>query len=297
MTTPRIGILGFPLSPDSQSEEANKETIDLFVHINELCKKDGDQGASDTIQCLYDYYRKSPEDRLIARQKIDDANIGYNMDTHMHIFYLMKERPVEKEIDPDLGEIDIHSICYNDIIGYLCYYDDGKPFNPVIVIGDRFVTRAYQSIGFYRSVIKNLMASQEERLPLFKTDILTHTMDDLNLFVSLNFVFTLPPADDTDTPCLLSHTEVDTMGKALSDEVNEGKVDDTTILIERYSPLVDKEYHLFQMIYILPYCHSCRKRDCTLKQCHRCQSVVYCSPECQKKAWPEHKLVCSIDRV
>ncbi|KAI0350224.1 hypothetical protein OH77DRAFT_1413503 [Trametes cingulata] len=40
-------------------------------------------------------------------------------------------------------------------------------------------------------------------------------------------------------------------------------------------------------------CHHCRnvKSEQALKRCAACRVVMYCSKECQKKAWPEHKYV------
>ena len=39
-------------------------------------------------------------------------------------------------------------------------------------------------------------------------------------------------------------------------------------------------------------CASCGWRAPRLFSCARCQSVKYCSVECQKKAWPSHKSKC-----
>lgn len=41
-------------------------------------------------------------------------------------------------------------------------------------------------------------------------------------------------------------------------------------------------------------CLACRKgKGVNLKKCGYCKSVGYCSKECQKAHWPEHKKVCS----
>lgn len=44
-------------------------------------------------------------------------------------------------------------------------------------------------------------------------------------------------------------------------------------------------------------CSYCRKpstniKDEGFKKCSRCKSVYYCDQECQKLAWPKHKLSC-----
>lgn len=39
------------------------------------------------------------------------------------------------------------------------------------------------------------------------------------------------------------------------------------------------------------YCRSCDGPG--IKKCGQCQLVRYCSVECQRKDWPNHKLICS----
>ena len=39
-------------------------------------------------------------------------------------------------------------------------------------------------------------------------------------------------------------------------------------------------------------CQNCGVTDKKLSQCSRCHFERYCSTECQKTAWPEHKKVC-----
>lgn len=41
-------------------------------------------------------------------------------------------------------------------------------------------------------------------------------------------------------------------------------------------------------------CSLCRETTKKLKVCARCQVVFYCSPECQKKDWKNHKSECSL---
>lgn len=40
-------------------------------------------------------------------------------------------------------------------------------------------------------------------------------------------------------------------------------------------------------------CASCKKISPTLKRCARCRSIVYCSVDCQRSHWLQHKIVCS----
>ena len=40
-------------------------------------------------------------------------------------------------------------------------------------------------------------------------------------------------------------------------------------------------------------CASCEISSPNLKRCSRCQSVVYCGPECQRSHWSKHKIVCT----
>uniref|UniRef100_A0A8C1XIQ6 [histone H3]-lysine(4) N-trimethyltransferase n=1 Tax=Cyprinus carpio TaxID=7962 RepID=A0A8C1XIQ6_CYPCA len=39
-------------------------------------------------------------------------------------------------------------------------------------------------------------------------------------------------------------------------------------------------------------CHSCLKRDESLSRCSQCKTARYCSVQCQKQAWPDHKREC-----
>lgn len=39
-------------------------------------------------------------------------------------------------------------------------------------------------------------------------------------------------------------------------------------------------------------CATCDESPSKLKQCSQCHKVAYCTAECQKKDWPEHKQVC-----
>ena len=42
----------------------------------------------------------------------------------------------------------------------------------------------------------------------------------------------------------------------------------------------------------VPNCETCGMCYENLKKCGRCYSVRYCSEECQKEDWPQHKRVC-----
>ncbi|XP_055029268.2 histone-lysine N-methyltransferase SMYD3 [Misgurnus anguillicaudatus] len=39
-------------------------------------------------------------------------------------------------------------------------------------------------------------------------------------------------------------------------------------------------------------CHNCLKRGESLLRCSQCKTARYCSAQCQKQAWPEHKREC-----
>uniref|UniRef100_A0A673IXH8 [histone H3]-lysine(4) N-trimethyltransferase n=1 Tax=Sinocyclocheilus rhinocerous TaxID=307959 RepID=A0A673IXH8_9TELE len=39
-------------------------------------------------------------------------------------------------------------------------------------------------------------------------------------------------------------------------------------------------------------CHSCLKRGESLSRCSQCKTARYCSVQCQKQAWPDHKREC-----
>lgn len=42
----------------------------------------------------------------------------------------------------------------------------------------------------------------------------------------------------------------------------------------------------------IPQCTSCGSCSLDLQLCSHCQNVRYCSRECQKADWPQHKLIC-----
>ena len=39
-------------------------------------------------------------------------------------------------------------------------------------------------------------------------------------------------------------------------------------------------------------CSGCWKFGSQLRRCSKCQSVRYCSVQCQKSHWPKHKVLC-----
>jgi len=42
----------------------------------------------------------------------------------------------------------------------------------------------------------------------------------------------------------------------------------------------------------LDQCSHCRKISDKMSRCGRCKKVCYCGVDCQRSAWPSHKLVC-----
>ncbi len=42
----------------------------------------------------------------------------------------------------------------------------------------------------------------------------------------------------------------------------------------------------------LEICAHCKEEKKKMKKCARCQVVYYCSRECQKKDWKNHKKCC-----
>jgi hypothetical protein len=44
-------------------------------------------------------------------------------------------------------------------------------------------------------------------------------------------------------------------------------------------------------------CSVCSKPTASLKVCSRCRGKQYCSRECQRRDWPDHKKACNVARV
>ncbi|KAI9065998.1 ankyrin [Trametes sanguinea] len=40
-------------------------------------------------------------------------------------------------------------------------------------------------------------------------------------------------------------------------------------------------------------CATCGETNVALKKCAKCQAIFYCSRECQKSHWPQHRLMCA----
>ncbi len=292
-TQPRLGVLQIVISPDTQTEKAREEVKALLAHFVGLTEKEG-LPISDTIRCLFDYYEKTPEERISAREIVSKANIGYGIDTHMHVFHKLEE-PKRKKKNQSKPSID-SLIKFNNIVGYICFCDDFSLHNPVIYVGDRFIIKEHNSNGFFRTMVRNLMDSQNARVPLFKTDIRTHNAEDLILFISLGFEFVRPYGTEDITAKgaqQLSNAFIeDVKGKEKEEDYNISSLTDT------YRALFDDKFKIFHMARITPACHACKKSDnITFQQCSRCRSVFYCSPECAKSAWSTHKIVCNGNRI
>jgi len=41
------------------------------------------------------------------------------------------------------------------------------------------------------------------------------------------------------------------------------------------------------------YCANCQEKLINLAKCTRCKFLHYCSKNCQKEDWKDHKLVCN----
>lgn len=284
-----VGIIAISLSPDTQSEEAQNEVKRLLRHLDELQRKEeGTDEPSTTLCVLFDYYSKTPEMRALAQMKIREAKLGYGVDTHAHIIYRITASDLQNK-EMTLGQTD-----YENIIGYQFYYDDGNAYNPIIVIGERYVIKEFRKNGFFRGVLSNLMASLEKRVPFFKTEILTYEEahnGDMKLFVSLGFVFVRPHLSED-----ITVKEARNLSCQLIRRLEEEKDVSVKELVDAFPQLIDKKYVQFLMVHIPDACQVCKKKkkedDAPLDICSRCLSVFYCSSTCQSKAWPIHKLVC-----
>lgn len=282
----KVSIIEITLTPESQSEEAQQEVRILLDHFAALQTKETGR-VSETITILRDYYALSPELRLTARNKVEGANLGYGIDTHMHVIHKVSYTDIKE------GK-NLATTRYENIVGYVAYYDDGNAHNPVIFIGDRYVTTEYNDKGFFRGVLRNTMASLQSRMPLYKTDILINSMDDIRLFVSLNFFFLRPHNTQE-----VSITEARELSDSMIERVRNTESESlcVTTLVDEYPKLFDETYKLFLMARITPYCHTCAKSDVPLSRCTGCHSVVYCSTDCQRKARRTHKKVCTLTRL
>ncbi len=39
-------------------------------------------------------------------------------------------------------------------------------------------------------------------------------------------------------------------------------------------------------------CNTCNETECKIRACSRCHIIKYCSKNCQRLDWPNHKLIC-----
>jgi hypothetical protein len=54
-----------------------------------------------------------------------------------------------------------------------------------------------------------------------------------------------------------------------------------------------KQFKVIQYIVAKNSCAGCKKTFQNLKLCSRCNSILYCSKDCQRSHWPHHKLACN----
>src|SRR5436190_8189952 len=74
--------------------------------------------------------------------------------------------------------------------------------------------------------------------------------------------------------------------------------DTTHHCLLHFSILLTKSLHQDNTGWILimteaAQCAGCTKTALNLKRCAKCQTTLYCSRECQKADWKQHKRVCS----
>lgn len=283
----RLGVLAVKLDQPDMTKEARDELLSLLDHLNKIHREAEDRDSEGT-QFLRRYYASSDEERHQMSQKLKSLDDGIHIDNNVHLSYIISDTACDNPMKPTMA--------YKDIVGYLFYHDDNREHNPIISIGEMFITKVFRqrgAVSFYRTAVNNLMDSLADRVPLFKVDALTHNIDDLALFVSLNYSFT----QSSETVVPLLREEIDKLGASLIQHLKDGGTDIDAIC-DQYNELLD-EHQLFPMYHITQCCHSCQKKrpDVELDLCNRCHTVLYCSRECQKKAWPLHKPVCNSQRL
>lgn len=294
-----IGVIQVKLEPDTQDEKTRDELLHLFIYIvTQLCGKDEREDTPDSagyfIAMLHRYYKATPEQREGIRETLLKNGLQHGVDNRMIVIYKNATRTKVPVPDSDGFKIQGGMPTFNDIIGFVGYYQGG-PLNPLVHIGYVFVAEAYRNQGICRHVLRTFLESVSKDIgldlpSLFTSDVIA--MDKpLRLFLSCGFEFSRIPVRDS----LLSVKSGRALGLELRSDI---KVNGTgACLNPKYHVLVDPVETTFRMVYMPWQCHQCFKKPESLHDCAKCHSVRYCSTECQKKAWVLHKSYCNDTRL
>lgn len=320
---------------EQQRSEVNDLFMCLLA-LCSVEERAGAHGTVSHLTMLHGYYNATREQRDNIDAEIERQGIDHGVENMLRVAYrntkqkgpmpiVDEEAPLAEQQQQD-EEVVKHVVeggtpAYEDICGFLSYHFTQQQ----VYVGHVFVTEKYRRQRVGGTMLRNLVASffsTETLSPLLVADVPASDSAVLRLFMGSGFFFARQPLappvkgdDETEAAAgLTSDGGYITREQAMemdgilrkhycspeATEEADRRVMQLIGQLPHYEFMLHPVTKTYRVVNVLACCHTCKSVSVArehLQRCACCHTALYCSTECQKKHWKQHKQCCTVKRI